>query len=52
MRLQKKYRQEYMKMAAPLPSDHEGDCVTEPVENTEEPTERVHEEGCKLAPDS
>ena len=34
-----------------LPSDHEGDCVTEPVENTEEPTERVHEEGCKLAPD-
>lgn len=34
-----------------LPSDHEGDCVTEPVENTEEPTERVHEEGCKLASD-
>ena len=25
--------------------------MTEPVENTEEPTERVHEEGCKLAPD-
>ena len=34
-----------------LAPDHEGDCVTEPVENTEEPTERVHEEGCKLASD-